>query len=854
MSERPTVYFTFGNHMHWVDMQWLWGAEVLPGSVSDMLALVRATGAKGNVNFEGVGYEKMAAESPEALASLRDAVGRGDIEPVGCSYGQPYGLFHGGESNVRQLVQGVRAVRRLLGVRPRAFWEEEFYFFPQLPQMLAGCGFDGACLFFQWTWHTPELPKETAALVWWEGADGTRVLSLPRGELNVHQWPEDFDGLVERAAAAGSGASGGSAAIVQWLELMPSKDWMCRSEVLLPKLRELMSDERVVVRPGTVTGVIDGLGRAGAWPVRRYGMDEVWHGMTLGKNADEHPRRSKLAEMRLIGAEAMAAVAGMLGRPYPRWDVYPWWELEEGWRELLMAQHHDNHECEGLCGDLGALGFQRAEELATGVATRTMQALADRSGSESEDGHVHAELVFNPCGHARDLVVREHGGRRAVVAKGVPAFGFAVVDPSKGEAAERAVVKGDRKTVELSLGGVRAVIDRASGHVTQVFSPHAAGGHLARPLGVISAGFDGERSEARTVKTEVAEGEDGTPIVRTIRECADGTMVVVDYSMLDRPGPGLHMSVEFEETPTVDGGYGGSVRTRVDVGVKEAVLFADTPYAIERVEGSVEGKRKYPEGDWMTSPQWFETVRGSIYGQSLLDVTDGGGAGLLVLHEGSGQFFRTGEASVEHVLNAYDPWDEAHAELRGTVHVRYVPHGLLTHAQRARMAIELAVPEFSMCCALSGRGGGRLPERFGIGFESAGGVLLHALYREAAKGGEHLPAWAGRRLSEMSGGACTHPYVARLVEWNGEPGEGVLRIPGRVAGAIRTNLMGEAVEGGVRVESGEKESVIRVSLRAREIATVMFDAEQGRKQWRDLDAKRKIWATVHRGGGRSGGR
>ena len=35
---------------------------------------------------------------------------RGQIEVVGASYGQPYGLFHGGESNVRQRVYGVRAV------------------------------------------------------------------------------------------------------------------------------------------------------------------------------------------------------------------------------------------------------------------------------------------------------------------------------------------------------------------------------------------------------------------------------------------------------------------------------------------------------------------------------------------------------------------------------------------------------------------------------------------------------------------------------------------------------------------------------------------------------------------------
>src|SRR5205814_4507009 len=144
------------------------------------------------------GYEKMAAECPEALAELREAIHQGIIEPVGCSYGQPYGLFHGGESNIRQLTYGARAVRRLLGVRPKSFWEEEFYFFPQLPQLLAQCGFTGASLFFQWTWHTPEVPKEPHSLILWEGIDGTRLPTLPRNALNVHQWPEDFDGLLDQ--------------------------------------------------------------------------------------------------------------------------------------------------------------------------------------------------------------------------------------------------------------------------------------------------------------------------------------------------------------------------------------------------------------------------------------------------------------------------------------------------------------------------------------------------------------------------------------------------------------------------------------------------------------------------------
>lgn len=39
---------------------------------------------------------------------------------------------------------------------------------------------------------------------------------------------------------------------------------------------------------------------------------------------------------------------------------------------------------------------------------------------------------------------------------------------------------------------------------------------------------------------------------------------------------------------------------------------------------------------------------------------------------------------------------------------------------------------------------------------------------------------------------------------------------------------------------------VKVPMRAYEIATLYLDIVPGRKQFRDLDAKREIWATVHR--------
>jgi alpha-mannosidase len=429
MKERTVLYYTFGNHMHWVDMEWLWGYHVLPGSVRDMLHFCAETGAKGNVNFDGVGYEKLAVEAPEALDALRRAVQEGTVEVVGASYGQPYGLFHGGESNVRQRVYGVRAVLRLLGVRPKTFWEEEFDFFPQLPQLLKGVGFDYASLFFQWTWHTPEAPKETLPAIWWVSMDGSRLLTAPKSPLNLHQWPEDFDELLASPLPREMPVPG----IVQWLELMPSPDWMCRAELMLLPLQALKNRPEYELRFVTLSEYLEAAREHAE--ERHYTLDDVFHGMSLGKNGDLFRRLSRRSEQRLLAAESLSALAGLFGRPYPSWDVYPTWELEEAWRELLAAQHHDNDECEGLCGHIGRRSYERSLALSGHVIERTVRLLAKRT-----PGPAGRLVAFNPLGWSRDAVVRHPETGRRLLIRDLPPCGYRVLSEAEAQASLAAVM------------------------------------------------------------------------------------------------------------------------------------------------------------------------------------------------------------------------------------------------------------------------------------------------------------------------------------------------------------------------------------------------------------------------------
>ncbi|MFI5384532.1 MAG: glycosyl hydrolase-related protein [Fimbriimonadales bacterium] len=1091
MPDRIPLYYTFGNHQHWVDLQWLWGYDVLPGAIRDMLLLCREAGVKGCVNFDGIGYEKLAAEDPEAFASLKAAVQDGTFEIVGGSYGQPYGLFHGGESNVRQRIFGARAVKRLFGVPVKTFWEEEFDFFPQLPQILRGVGIEYSSLFFQWTWHTPEVPREEVPVVWWEGQDGSKLLCATRNKLNLHQWPEDMDivlaSLAEGTEALGVGRSDAldspTPLILQWLELMPTPDWMCRSELILPKLKQLMSDPRFEVRPVTLGGYFRSIGsqpmgstafqavqdsaepiemrqgaklphwtrenatyhvvfrladavptqvqrewkverkrleelaiagrltnkeefeyrrlleqkiedfldaghgscqlreraaagavrgalehfdgeryglvawcvmpnhvhvlvqpfpghtldevlhswkslmsnkvnslpgrrgplwqsesydhlvrnmdelyklreyvlqnpakaklsdwpwvwsldlavllqgqdapgthrlEADATPVRQYTMDQVWHGMTLGKNGDNMRRLSREAEASLLSAETLAAIAGLFGRPYAQWDAYPTWELEEAWRELLSAQHHDNDECEGLCGHVGRFSYERSLSLSRHVKNRNAAQIMRRINPPSE--HVQ----FNSLGWDQ---ISPFGTR-------VPAFGYATLGDDQGGAARWAVQSSraagpvprfDLRGVQAvySRPGFKASFDGSTGYLS------IAKGNWSEPLklnlGNVTWVANGKKfSFAGAPITVLREGDNGELWFELSHEAGPKL-----YWMIDVAAETDAIDVELVQHPGLmpDPGLNASLQWKIDL-PSEFTLLVDTPYGVHPVKANSTNRKKYPSGDWMTSKQWFETVEDSFTALSFVNAAMGDRS-LLVLHDGSQQWFRR-DGGISCVVSAKDPWDEDYyAAEYIEARFRLCPHSGLSASKSWKLAQEFRNPVFlngdpspnERFMLGSGTPARSIPTTFSAASCDAPNVALTAFYRETrdcAKGQESHAA-------DILG--VDYPYVLRMVELDGIETEAALTFGATVAGVVRTNLLGEPDSTPLppssfsrgsglatpdtihREENEEGASRIRVHLRPYEIATLYLDLVEGRKQVRDLDAKREIWATVHR--------
>lgn len=835
MAARP-IYYTFANHAHWVDRTWLWGPDALARSMRDMLALAREGGVKGNVDCDGIGWEKLAAQSPEVLAEVRAAVAAGTIEVVGGTYGQPIGLFQGGESNLRQRLLGARATRRVLGVWPRHSWTGTFEFFPQLPQLLSGCGYQGACLVAPSHWSTPSLPREREALVLWEGVDGTRLPCVPAGALDLQDWPEDLAQRIQSSLSPDETPP----ALLQWFELLPSRDWLWRSEALLPRLLELARDPRFELRPVTL-GELLAARDASAAPVRAYTLDDVFHGVSLGKNADCIPRLGRSGEEQLLAAESLASLMGLFGRPYASWDVYPHWELEEAWKDLCTAQHHDVHELEGLCGAIGERYFEKSLGLAGEVFARTLEHLALRV-----DAPEGATLVVNTLGWTRDVALSGEGGGGIV--RDVPAYGYRVVDPYDIEDSRLGSVdlRSDGDLLSFERRHFRVEIDRTSGLVTQIYSREFPDGllHPERPVGELSMQRGGkrERFERVTFEGETAGAEEWAEYT-FVRESASGSRLRVVYGLAPLHDA-LWVRVVADPLERPDGGMHAGLSMLLAPELAAPVLLHDHPFAVTRARAERDHLRRYPTGDWIASERVEETVRRPFTASSLVDqcAQTEEGPGLLVVHDGSQAWFAQ-EQGVRCLLAMHDPWDEDYFDSAFEVELALLPHGRLSNGARMRTSMELNLGSPRFADHISVRGGGDLPPAFGALAVDAPNVLATSLARVSARDAEHLEGHFAARFG------VREPFVLRLVEFDGKAADVVLRLPGSIAAAARTDHLGRVLEtlepSRARAPYGPRGmpwSAVRLCLRPREVATLMFDLELGRQEPRDLDAHQHLWA------------
>ncbi|MGA2657275.1 MAG: hypothetical protein ABSH34_07120 [Verrucomicrobiota bacterium] len=318
----------------------LWGPEHFAERLRNAVSwLDKYPGFKIGLDNEAYAYDALVAQNPRMLEEMRGWLkryaGRFGIGSSTC--GQPLSTFINEESNVRQLVQAIRAEQRHFGYTPTVYLMSEHAMHSQMPQLLAGCGFQGAIMrthFMMYGYN----PAFDAPVGWWVGLDGSRLPAVPT-------YP-------------GEGAAFGKTTVDNWiLTRWPGKDtpkaladfrhdFACIRPLLASRaddsgLRREALVQECEGKPEYRWLLLDELFRIFPKPVAEFRTqpNDFVTRMPWGYCGNGIWNASRQAEVQVLTAERLAALELMAGGTNREPD------LESAWKNLLVAQHHDVQIC-----------------------------------------------------------------------------------------------------------------------------------------------------------------------------------------------------------------------------------------------------------------------------------------------------------------------------------------------------------------------------------------------------------------------------------------------------------------------------------------------------------------------------
>lgn len=408
------ITFIMVGHAH-LDPVWLWdrqeGVEAVKATFRSALDRIRENPDLVFAHSSAAQYEWMRVH-PDLIAEVRGAVERGQWELVGGQWVEPDANIPSGEALARQALHGQRFFERTFGRRARVgFLPDSFGHPSTLPQILRSSGLE-YFVFWRPLPHELDLPSN---LFWWEGSDGTRILSARLETYNSN--PRDVEDTLN--------------ASIEWRPA-GSPEWIVVFGVgnhgggptrrAIANLRELMSSPGwPTVRLGSIEGFFERASERDGHPVFGGALQHTFRGCYTSHGGIK--RWNRQAENALVTAEKWSTIATAFGWAYP---AEP---LERAWKHLLFNQFHDI-----ICGTSIPRAYEDARlELgeATGTGRReaheAMRAIAHRVDTRSGDdvvveetmrrvrtgpGNAVADLgdgvpvvVFNPSSWARREVV-----------------------------------------------------------------------------------------------------------------------------------------------------------------------------------------------------------------------------------------------------------------------------------------------------------------------------------------------------------------------------------------------------------------------------------------------------------------
>ena len=292
---------------------------------------------KINLELEPETWDTVSVKDAENFKRLQDyyeTTGRfGRIEFINPTYAQSYLYNISGESIIRQFQYGMSKIKKYF---PKATFLtyscEEPCFTSSLPQILKGFGYKYAVLRNPntcWGGYTSAFGKD---LVNWIGPDGTTISAVPRYEceglstINTYSTNSNANSKEFIEACFADGIKYPVGMTIQdagwrygpWLDNEVKEYYKPSVYATWTEYIDMIKDK---VEPTN-------------W---KFSQEDIKPGLVWGAQVlQKIAQRVRKSENRLIIAEKMATLDYLLtGKVWPASD------FAEGWRTLLLSQHHD---------------------------------------------------------------------------------------------------------------------------------------------------------------------------------------------------------------------------------------------------------------------------------------------------------------------------------------------------------------------------------------------------------------------------------------------------------------------------------------------------------------------------------
>ncbi len=261
---------------------------------------------------------------------MKDSSVNSRIEYVNPTYAQPYMFNISGESIIRQFAYGMSTLRKHFpSIAFKTYSSEEPCFTSALPQILKSFGFQYASLKnpnTAWGGYTRAFGKE---LVNWVGPDGSSILTSPRYQIEALKSSSTWETTGNdnnKAFIAAAFADG-----------IENPVGMCLQDAGWRYGPWLKGD---FYKPSIYTtwrNYFENITTAKKVPDWKFGQEDILTSLVWGAQVlQQLAQQVRVAENNIIQAEKIATVHKLdKGMPYPTAT------LDEAWRTLLLAQHHD---------------------------------------------------------------------------------------------------------------------------------------------------------------------------------------------------------------------------------------------------------------------------------------------------------------------------------------------------------------------------------------------------------------------------------------------------------------------------------------------------------------------------------